>query len=67
MNEFQIFYVAWRFLRHIWYKYRRKIMRFWDKLKWAMIGGFGYMLGRFLFEYLRQCSCTVEKHKAKQG
>ena len=43
MNEFQIFYVAWRFLRHIWYKYRR-----------AMIGGFGYMLGRFLFEYLRQ-------------
>lgn len=54
MNELQIFYAVWRFLRHMWYKYRRKIMRFWDRLKWAMIGGFGYMLGRFLFEYLRQ-------------
>lgn len=29
-------------------------MRFWDRLKWAVIGGFGYMLGRFLFEYFRQ-------------
>lgn len=29
-------------------------MRFWDRLKWAMIGGFGYMLGRFIFEYFRQ-------------
>lgn len=29
-------------------------MRFWDRLKWAVIGGFGYMLGRLLFEYFRQ-------------
>ena len=54
MNEFQIFYAVWRFMRHAWYKYRRKIMRLWDRLKWAMIGGFGYMLGRFLFEYFHQ-------------
>lgn len=54
MSELQIFYVAWRFLRRAWYKNRRKIMRFWDRFKWAVIGGFGYMLGRFLFEYFRQ-------------
>lgn len=42
-------------------------MRFWDRLKWAMIGGFGYMLGRFLFEYLRQCSCAVKKLKQDKG
>ena len=54
MSELQIFYVAWRFLRRAWYKNRMKIMRFWDRLKWAVIGGFGYMLGRFLFEYFRQ-------------
>lgn len=28
-------------------------MRFWDRLKWAMIGGFGYMLGRILFHWLQ--------------
>ena len=53
MNEFQIFYAMWRCLRHAWRKYRRKIMRFWDRLKWAMIGGLGYMLGRFLFHWLQ--------------
>lgn len=28
-------------------------MRFWDRLKWAMIGGFAYALGRFLFHWLQ--------------
>lgn len=42
MNEFQIFYMVWRFLRHAWYKYRRKLMRFWDRFMWALIGGLGY-------------------------
>ncbi len=53
MSEWQIFYAVWRCLRCAWYKYRRKIMRFWDRLKWAMIGCFGYMLIRFLFQYLQ--------------
>ena len=50
MNEFQIFYAVWRCLRHTWYKYRRKVMRFWDRLKWCVIGGAGYALGRYLFQ-----------------
>lgn len=28
-------------------------MWFCDRLKWCVIGGFGYMLGRFLFQYLQ--------------
>ena len=50
MNEFQIFYAVWRCFRHTWYKYRRKAMRFWDRLKWCVIGGAGYALGRYLFQ-----------------
>lgn len=53
MNEFQIFYMVWRFLRHAWYKYRRRFMRFWNRFLWALIGGFGYMLARFLFQYFQ--------------
>lgn len=53
MSEFQIFYAVWRFLRHAWRKYRRKVMRFWDRLKWCVIGGFAYALGRFLFHWLQ--------------
>ena len=25
-------------------------MRFWDRLKWCVIGGAGYALGRYLFQ-----------------
>ena len=53
MNEFQIFYMVWRLLRHTWYKYRRKIMRFWNRFMWALIGGLGYCLARFLFQYFQ--------------
>lgn len=53
MNEFQIFYMVWRFLRHAWYKYRRKFMRFWNRFMWALIGGLGYCLARFLFQYFQ--------------
>ena len=53
MIEFQIFYDVWRFLRCTWRKYRRKVMRFWDRLKWCVIGGFTYALGRFLFHWLQ--------------
>lgn len=53
MNEFQIFYAVWRCLRHTWYKYRREVMRFWDRLKWCVIGGAGYALGRYLFQLVQ--------------
>ena len=52
MNEWSIFYAVWRCLRHAWYKYRRKIMRFWDRFKWALVGGLGYMAARLLFQYI---------------
>lgn len=28
-------------------------MRFWDRLKWCVIGGFAYALGRFLFQLVQ--------------
>lgn len=28
-------------------------MRFWDRFKWALVGGLGYMAARFLFQGLR--------------
>ncbi len=28
-------------------------MRFWDRFKWALVGGLGYMTARFLFQGLR--------------
>lgn len=51
MNEIGIFMAIWRCLRHIWYKHRRKIMRFWDRFQWALAAGLGYLLARLLFQY----------------
>lgn len=28
-------------------------MRFWNRFMWALIGGFGYCLARFLFHYFQ--------------
>ena len=28
-------------------------MRFWNRFMWALVGGLGYMLARFLFHYFR--------------
>lgn len=28
-------------------------MRFWDRFKWVLVGGLGYMAARFLFQGLR--------------
>lgn len=28
-------------------------MRFWDRLKWCVIGGAGYALGRYLFQLVQ--------------
>ena len=53
MNGIQLFWMLWRCLRHLWYRYRRKLMRFWDRFKWALVGGLGYMAARFLFQGLR--------------
>ena len=29
-------------------------MRFWDRLKWCVIGGAGYALGRYLFQLVQK-------------
>lgn len=46
-------------------------MRFCDRLKWCVIGGFAYVLGRFLFHWLQtgiggycnhfwlKCNCSM--------
>lgn len=44
------------YLRPIWYRLkrnRRKIMRYWDRFKWCVIGGFAYAVGRGLFHYMQ--------------
>lgn len=47
---------CYRRLRRWWYRLKRKrymTMRFFDRFKWCLIGGFAYALGRFLFDYLK--------------
>lgn len=53
MNGIQLFWMIWRCLRHVWYRYRSKLMRFWGRFKWALVGGLGYMAACFLFQGLR--------------
>jgi hypothetical protein len=54
--HFQILSYLYRRFRRFWYKLKRKrymTMRFFDRFKWCVIGGFAYTLGRFLFDYLQ--------------
>lgn len=44
------------YVRPIWYclkRKRRKFMRFWDRFKWCVVGGFAYALGRGLYHYIQ--------------
>lgn len=54
--HFQFLSYLYRRFRRWRYKLRRKrymTMRFFDRFKWCLIGGFAYALGRFLFDYLK--------------
>ncbi len=35
-------------------KKRRKLMKYWDRFKWCLIGGFGYAAARFLADKLQE-------------
>lgn len=43
-----------QFLRRIKYKIRRrwrKLMKYWDRFKWCLIGGLGYAAARLLINW----------------
>jgi len=45
------------FFRRVKYKVRRrwrKIMRYWDRVKWCLIGGFGYAAARLLINWVQE-------------
>lgn len=52
----EVFFLL-QFLRRIKYKIRRrcrKFMRYWDRFKWCLIGGFGYAAARLLINWVQE-------------
>lgn len=46
-----------QFLRRIKYRIRRrcrKLMRYWDRFKWCLIGGLGYAAARLLISWVQE-------------
>ena len=54
--HFQFYAVALRYVRRCWYKLKRKrykLMNFWNRFKWCLVGGFAYAAGRALFYFIQ--------------
>lgn len=54
--------MLWKYLRRAWYwcrRKRRKFVKFWNRFKWCLVGGFAYAAGRFAFNYLKDFLNTL--------